>query len=271
MYIDFIDRETTHTRSTEADASLQVVNSMLLAARATLKTSKTHMRITSTSLRAISTKLDKQEVVSPVETDAHIATVTPPIAAPSPVFEVIKRRRSVGQVTQEEPTRGQIERLLEAATYAPSHHVTEPWHFFVVTGPAREKLGEIMEESLRRRTPDVDNEKTRLLLRKERNKPLRAPVVITVALRDVQKQSGDPLENIEAAAAAVQNMLLVAEEIGLATIWRTGDTTNDPLVKQWFGLQPDDPIVAFVYVGYPRFVRPMRKPTAFSAKTTWLS
>src|SRR5713226_1924298 len=57
------------------------------------------------------------------------------------VLETIKQRRSVGQVTAEEPTREQIERILEAATYAPSHHVTEPWHFFVITGAAREGLG----------------------------------------------------------------------------------------------------------------------------------
>ena len=50
------------------------------------------------------------------------------------VFDIIKQRRSVGQFTQDQPTRAQIERLLEAATYAPNHCVAEPWHFFVLTG-----------------------------------------------------------------------------------------------------------------------------------------
>ena len=79
------------------------------------------------------------------------------------------------------------------------------------------------------------------------------------------------IEDIEAAAAAVQNMLLAAEELGLGTIWRTGDAAYDPLVKRWFGLTPDDHIVAFVYVGFPEGSRQMRVPTPFSAKTTWLS
>ncbi|HET8844972.1 MAG TPA: nitroreductase family protein, partial [Ktedonobacteraceae bacterium] len=43
-----------------------------------------------------------------------------------PVVESIKRRRSIGQMTSEQPSREQIESLLEAATYAPNHHVTEP-------------------------------------------------------------------------------------------------------------------------------------------------
>lgn len=187
------------------------------------------------------------------------------------VFEVIKQRRSVGQMTHEQPTRAQIERLLEAATYAPSHHVTEPWHFFVLTGAARDRLGEVMEESLRQRLPELGTPQAQEQLWRERTKPRRAPVIIIVALRDALHLAGELVENIEAAAAAVQNMLLVATEMGLATIWRTGDPACDPLVTQWFGLDPSDHIVAFVYVGYPKVTRAMRIPTHFSKKTTWLS
>src|SRR5215472_3418457 len=97
-------------------------------------------------------------------------------------FDIIKQRRSIGQFTQDQPTRAQIEQLLEAATYAPNHHVTEPWHFFVVTGTAREELGEVMAASLSARLKEQqDSEAIQQLLSKERRKPLRAPVIITVA------------------------------------------------------------------------------------------
>src|SRR6266700_6356867 len=89
------------------------------------------------------------------------------------VLDVIKHRRSVGQVTREEPSREQIECILEAATYAPNHHVTEPWRFFVVTGKAREELGAIMAASLRMRLQDMTPEKKQLRLSKERSKPVR--------------------------------------------------------------------------------------------------
>jgi nitroreductase len=187
------------------------------------------------------------------------------------VLDTIKQRRSVGQVTQEEPTREQIERLLEAATFAPSHHVTEPWHFFVVSGAAREGLGHVMAASLSTRMEDRTSEKARMQLLRERNKPLRAPIIITVAMVGMKDMKGLLVENIEAAGAAVQNMLLAAQEMGLATLWRTGDTAYDPIVKAWFGLAPEDHIVGFVYVGFPKLTRPMRTPTHFSAKTTWLS
>jgi nitroreductase len=193
------------------------------------------------------------------------------------VLNTIKQRRSVGHVSQEQPSREAIERLLEAATFAPSHHVTEPWRFFVLTGSARQALGDVMANSLKIRLEQSSQESIpaatlqKKLLR-ERAKPTRAPVIIVVAITDVQQIQGDyPIECVEAAGAAVQNMTLAAEEMGLATVWRTGDTAYDPMVKRWFGLKKDDLIVALLYVGYPMTARPMRIPTHFSVKTTWLS
>ena len=71
------------------------------------------------------------------------------------VFETIKRRRSIGKMTAERPTRQQIEKLLEAATHAPNHHKVEPWKFFVLAGKAREALGAVMAESLAEYGPNI--------------------------------------------------------------------------------------------------------------------
>jgi nitroreductase len=185
------------------------------------------------------------------------------------ILETIKQRRSIGQMTQEQPDREQIEQLLEAATYAPNHHITEPWHFFVVTGAARERLGTAMAEALEMRLSERQNAKSQVLLQKEQMKPLRAPVIITVAVPAVAQQE-DFLERIEAASAAVQNMLLTAQEMGMASIWRTGNAACDSHVKHWFGLAPDDHIVAFLYIGFSNTRREERVPTPFAQKTTWL-
>lgn len=97
------------------------------------------------------------------------------------IFEIIVRRRSIGKMTAERPTREQIERMLEAATHAPNHHRVQPWKFLVLAGSARVELGEVMAEALLARTGDAGSELGRALLEKERNKPLRSPVVIVVA------------------------------------------------------------------------------------------
>lgn len=186
------------------------------------------------------------------------------------VFETIRRRRSIGKMTEQEPTREQIGRLLEAATHAPNHHKVEPWKFFVLADRARTELGVVMAEALAARMEETTSEKAQAILNKERNKLLRSPVVIVVAAERPRLPTVIEVENIAAAAAAVQNMLLTAEEMGLACMWRTGDAAYDAQVKKWLGLSPEEHIVAFVYVGYPAIPHLERHPTPVEEKTTWL-
>jgi nitroreductase len=167
------------------------------------------------------------------------------------------------------PPREKIERMLEAATYAPNHHTSEPWRFIVLAGQARVALGELMEQSLRQKMTETESEKAQAALAKERNKPLRAPVVIVVTCIQPENPKIVDIENVEAVAAAIQNMLLIAEEEGLATMWRSGDPSRDPNIKAHFGLLPEEHIVGFVYVGYPAIPRPERFPTPYHAKTEW--
>ncbi|HLG64767.1 MAG TPA: nitroreductase [Ktedonosporobacter sp.] len=187
------------------------------------------------------------------------------------VFETIRQRRSIGKMTDQPPTRWQIERMLEAATHAPNHHKVEPWGFFVLAGKARNELGEIMATSLAARMTDTTGEKAQTILSKERAKPLRAPVLIIVAAERPRQDNVIAIENVEATAAAVQNMLLAGEEMGLACMWRTGDAAYDPRVKQWLGLASEDHIVAIVYVGHPAIPWQERRPGSIKQKTTWLN
>ena len=185
------------------------------------------------------------------------------------VFDLIKRRRSIGKMTGERPSREQIEKLLEAATHAPNHHNAQPWKFIVLAGGAREELGAIMAASLAKRLEETSSENAKARLNKESNKPLRSPVVIVVVSEAPRQPKITEMDNIEAVAASVMNMLLTAEEMGLACMWRTGDAAIDPNVKQWLELDPGDSIVAFLYVGYTAIPRIERVPISFKQKTTW--
>lgn len=185
------------------------------------------------------------------------------------VLQIVHARRSVGRVKPEMPPRAWIEKMIEAATWAPCHHGTEPWTFTVITGDARGRLGDVMAQSkidrMVRQGKEIDGE-----FERARAKALRAPVIIAVAVTPSTGPKIVEIEEIEAGAAAVQNMLLTAQALGLATIWRTGDPAYDPNVKAFLGLQPSAHIIGFVYVGYPD-ATPARVPlrTAESV-TTWL-
>jgi nitroreductase len=182
------------------------------------------------------------------------------------LFEAIHTRMSIGKVKPDPVPRELIEKMLEAAAQAPDHYKVRPWRFIVLTGAARARLGEVMAQTLLRRQPDAAPE----IVAVERAKPLRAPVLIAVG---VDKPSGPKvveIENICAAAAATQNMLLAAHALGLAAQWRTGSAATEPEVKAFLGLEPDQHLISFVYVGYclvelHGYARPLA-----SERTVWM-
>ena len=184
------------------------------------------------------------------------------------VLDAIHNRRSIGKVTDQEPPKELIQQMLEAAVTAPNHHHTEPWRFFVLTGDARLGLGDALVEAKLAEEDDPGNI-PEAVIEKTREKPLRAPVVIGVA---VQPQPGAkiwPVEEVCATAAAIQNMLLAGDALGLATMWRTGDPCYSEPVKRYFGLDDGDTLLGMIYVGYPAAEPKPRSRTHVDQFTIW--
>ena len=181
-------------------------------------------------------------------------------------LEAIHTRYSAGKLKPDRVPRELIEQLLAAAVQAPNHYKVRPWRFVVLTGAGREKLGEAMAQSTKANRPDATEDD----LQKDRVKPLRAPVVIAVAVDKPGLTKAKEIENVCAAAAAVQNMLLAAHALGLAAIWRTGPSATDPAIKHFLGWEADQHLIGFVYIGYPiEPPAPYERPS-FADRTTWL-
>ena len=72
-----------------------------------------------------------------------------------------------------------------------------------------------MAEEFRRRLDNPDADECRELIERERRKPLRAPVIIAVAAVPSDSPKAVEIEEIAAVAAAVQNVLVAAEALGL--------------------------------------------------------
>ena len=182
------------------------------------------------------------------------------------VLEAIRTRRSIGKTTDQVPTREQINLLLEAATWAPNHHLTIPWRFVVVAGDVRAEFGRITSASKLRRMQaegrDITGEEEALI-----RKAFRAPVIIAVCIEPAENVPES--DEIAAGAAATQNVLLAAHALGLAAIWRTGDGSRDPDVVRWLGLSERAKVVGFVYVGYPAVTKERSKHIPFDQLTEW--
>jgi nitroreductase len=169
-------------------------------------------------------------------------------------------------VLPQRPPRELIEKLITAAASAPNHHLTQPWRFIVLAGQARQAAGQALEAALRARLADPETPASQALLAKERAKLLRAPVVIVVAVHPSPAANVPREEELAAGAAACQNMLLAAQALGLGAMWRTGDTAYDPAVRGALGLEEDDAIVGFIYVGYPD---PAQPPPSRAPRRPW--
>lgn len=165
------------------------------------------------------------------------------------LLEAIRTRRSVKRVTDRRPSRQDIVAILEAARWAPNHHLTQPWRFHVIAGQERTKMGEFVAAAIEREDwPDAAAAAG--LAREVRGALLRAPVVIAVTVR----RNADPtvdLEDYAAACCATQNLLLAAWSKGIASKWRTAELAVHPAAKRYLGIGPEDRIVAYAYLGYP--------------------
>ena len=157
-------------------------------------------------------------------------------------------RASVGALTEPAPEGAVLARLLEAGAAAPDHGRLRPWRFFLVRGAARERLGAVFAEALARSVPEA----TAPMLERERAKPMHAPLILVVAAHVVAHPKVPAIEQILAAGAAAQNILLAAHAAGFGAMWRTGEPAYDEGVKAAFGLAPEDAIIGFLYLGTRR-------------------
>ncbi len=162
-------------------------------------------------------------------------------------LEAIHTRQSIGEFKPDPVPRELIEKLLSAAVQAPNHYKVRPWRFVVLTGAGRERMGEILARSFAEKFPEAPASAQE----KERAKPLRAPLIIAIGVDKPSEPKVLEIENICAAAAAVENLLIAAQALGLAAKWRTGEDASNPRLKEFLGLEPDQHLIALLYIGYP--------------------
>jgi nitroreductase len=177
------------------------------------------------------------------------AIPTASTVADTGVHDAMRNRRTGGTFRPDLPSRELLESLVEAARWAPNHHLTEPWRFIIVTGDARRDLAEAMVTELSGDATDAAKAEREAI--GIRTKVVRSPVIIVVAQTGRPDNPEKDLEDYAACACATQNLLLAAHAEGLAAKWSTGKAAISPAAKAFLGLDPSDRLVAYVYLGYP--------------------
>lgn len=143
---------------------------------------------------------------------------------------LLQSRRSVRQYQARAVSNEQLDALLEAARWAPSPHGRQPWRFVVLTQhETKLRLANSMGETWRHNLEMDGQDATIVNIRLEKSyqRILQAPAIIIPCLYledldhypDEQRQNDEKIMAIQSIGAAIQNMLLMAYDLGLDAGW----------------------------------------------------
>ncbi|MDH3586699.1 MAG: nitroreductase [Gammaproteobacteria bacterium] len=165
--------------------------------------------------------------------------------------EVIRGRRTINLYLQTPVPRELVREAIEAATWAPNHHVTEPWHFYLLGSETIERCLDLCYEIVTaKKAPDAGKFK--------REQWSEKPGWLVVTCR----RSDDDLlqrEDYAACAAALQNLMLYLWKAGIGSKWTTGDITRDSRFFDIVGIdESEEVVVGMLWYGYPK-ITPAQK------------
>jgi nitroreductase len=166
--------------------------------------------------------------------------------------EVIRGRRTINLYLQTPVPVELVREAIEAATWAPNHHVTEPWHFYLLGARAIEQCLDLCRDLVTAaKGPDAAEFK--------RESWSEKPGWLVVTCR----RSDDELlqrEDYAACAAAVQNFMLYLWKAGVGSKWTTGDITRDARFFDIIGSNADEEfVVGLLWFGYPKVTPAQRR------------
>ena len=185
--------------------------------------------------------------------------------------ELVKNRRSTFPkqfVPGKEISHDIIEQILTNATWAPNHGQTEPWHFTVFSGKGLEKLSTFQSEFYKKNAGENFKEDT---FSKLQSNPLLASHIIAIGMKRTTTKRIPEMEDIEAVACAVQNIYLSVTAYGLGGYWTTGGVTYKEEAKSFFGLNDEDKLLGFFYIGEIATASAPAKRSPLEEKVTWVN
>ncbi|OHD12452.1 MAG: hypothetical protein A2086_07300 [Spirochaetes bacterium GWD1_27_9] len=145
------------------------------------------------------------------------------------MLEIIKTRRSIRSYETKIISKSDLKDLLEAGMYAPSAGNEQAWQFIILEG-------DVLKE----------------YLQLNKNVPQSAPFGILVCIdKNREKYKGMNTSKID-CSAATENILLLAHQKGLGTIWTAIFDNAMPDVKKLLNLPEQVEPFSFIVVGYSK-------------------
>lgn len=159
--------------------------------------------------------------------------------------EVLRGRRTIELFLQTPVPEKLVRDAIEAATWAPNHHVTEPWCFYLLGEEAKERALDLCRDI-------VMAKKGEKAADFKRDGWSEKPGWLVVTCN----RSDDELlqkEDYAACSAAVQNFMLYLWKAGVGCKWTTGEITRDPRFLDIIGVDESEAfVIGLIWFGYPK-------------------
>lgn len=171
-----------------------------------------------------------------------------PAAVPShEAIDLLWRRRStpadfLGAPGPDDDT---LHKMLTIAARVPDHRRVTPFRFILFQDDARARFGDILKTVFKANEMFASGKKIEF----EKNRFMRAPVVVAVISTVDRKHRTPEWEQILTAGAACQNLLLAASAHGFAAQWITEWYAYDEKITTELGLSDDERVAGFIYIG----------------------
>ncbi len=161
---------------------------------------------------------------------------------------LLANRRSLKPTmfTEQGPTAQELEQMLTIAARVPDHKKLNPWRFIVFAGEARVQAGKLFAKACLAEDKQPPSD---IRLNTERERFLRAPIVVAVISRIIEKPGVPEVEQVLSTGAAAFNLCLAANAMGYGTCWITEWIAYSPTVREGLGLADGERIAGFVYIG----------------------
>lgn len=169
-------------------------------------------------------------------------------------LSALHSRNSINMLCEPGPTVEQVDHIVKAGLRACDHGNLTPWKYLVIEGDARHRFGELMVQV---KNKMEDGTLSKEMAKKLQAKPLRAPMIIAVAARITEHPKVPEIEQLLSAGASAQMMMTAAHAQGIGAIWRSGSLMFHPDMRDGLGLQENDQLVGFIYLGTPKAAKPL--------------
>ena len=192
-------------------------------------------------------------------------------ATETSVYEAIFGRRMTKEFKDVAVPHAALERMLDAAIWAPNHRLTNPWRFFVLRkdSPIRKQLSEVAWQTAYDNVANPNPEQKNKSADANRSRVLNAPAMI-YAYSVPGPDEETTQENYASVCCAIHNMALAAVAEGLVLDWSTGGISKLPGLVQMLGAEEEWTMVGVLFIGEPASM-PTSRRSATPSVVSWLS